>query len=101
LQDSPLLGSLTLGSRLSICGSRQHIQFRPNDNNRELHTKIPDGFKETTPLRGITTEKSFWLNNGFEEGVPTRYSQEKNLSRIIIPKRQRIFPVGRGIFLLI
>jgi len=55
----PLLGSLTLCSRLSICGSRQHIQFRPIDNNRELHTEIPDGFKETIPLLGITTEKSF------------------------------------------
>ena len=42
----------------------------------ELRIDTPDGFRETTPLHGITTEKSFWLNNGFEEGVPTRYSQE-------------------------
>jgi hypothetical protein len=58
----------------------------------ELRIDTPDGFRETTPLHGITTEKSFWLNNGFEEGVPTRYSQEKNLSRKKIPMTNRVIP---------
>jgi hypothetical protein len=64
----------------------------------ELRIDTPDGFRETTPLHGITTEKSFWLNNRFEEGVLTRYSQEKNLSRKIIPNVMRIFPKSIRVF---
>jgi hypothetical protein len=73
-------------------GSERQNHPSTNEANRELCIDIPDDIRGKTPLHGITTEKSFWLNNGFEEGVPTRYSQEKNLSRKKIPMTNRVFP---------